>query len=277
MIKLELDHEGYVSEIAADGKTALEMFEAGAWDVILLDVMLPQMNGLEVLRRIRKTSHVPIILVTARNETFDRVTGLDVGADDYLTKPFAMEELLARIRSLLRRKNEWSENGSASGNVATGGGASADGSALASDSSASGYVSANGQATANNKNAYMLYFGDISINTKSCTVVVAEKQVTLTKTEYDLLCFFVQHKNEALSRDKIIDAVWGKEHYIESSAVDVYVRYLRSKIDRDGEPSHITTLRGIGYIMKDEQPSEDASASENHSVGGGAATVKGTE
>lgn len=226
MIKLELDHEGYVSEIAADGKIALEMFEAGAWDVILLDVMLPTMNGLEVLRRIRKTSHIPVILVTARNETYDRVTGLDVGADDYLTKPFAMEELLARIRSLLRRKNEWSDEAPHATNE----------------------TSKANLAEAQNKN--IITFSDISINTKSCTVTVAEKQVTFTKTEYDLLCFFVQHQGEALSRDKIIDAVWGKEHYIDSSAVDVYVRYLRAKIDKDGEPSHITTIRGIGYIMK---------------------------
>lgn len=226
MIKLELDHEGYISEIAADGKIALEKFENDKWDLILLDVMLPAMNGLEVLRRIRKTSHIPVILVTARNETFDRVTGLDIGADDYLAKPFAMEELLARIRSLLRRKNEWSGDSS---NAAS---------------------SHNDTPSEQNKNAHILSFGDININTKSCTVTVAEKSVTLTKTEYDLLVFFIQHKNEALSRDQIIDNVWGKEHYIDHSAVDVYVRYLRAKIDKDGKPSHITTLRGIGYIMK---------------------------
>lgn len=229
MIKLELEHEGYETEIASDGKAALSAFESASWNLILLDVMMPEMNGLEVLRRIRKTSTLPVILVTARGETYDKVAGLDSGADDYISKPFAMEELLARIRSLLRRKNEWSEKGDTP------------------------YNSASSKTNSTVTNSSTVNFSDISINTKSCTVTVAGKQVSLTKTEYELLLFFVQHHDEALSRDKIIDAVWGEEHFIESGAVDVYVRYLRAKIDSEGKPSHITTMRGIGYMMKSSE------------------------
>ncbi len=213
-IKLELTHEGYASEIAADGRAALEAFGQGGWDLVLLDIMLPGLNGLEVLRRIRKTSAVPVILVTARDETFDTVTGLDTGADDYITKPFAVEELLARIRSLLRR-TAGTENAAAG------------------------------------KKPAALTFRDLTIDTKACTVRVRGESVTLTKTEYQLLLCLVSHKNEALGREKIIDEVWGEEHYIDPNSVDVYVRYLRSKIDSPEEESYITTMRGIGYIMKE--------------------------
>ena len=221
-VKLELLHEGYEVQVAEDGRTALELFQQEQWDLVLLDIMLPGINGLEVLRRIRKTSSVPVILLTARGDTMDRVMGLDAGADDYLPKPFAIEELLARIRSLLRRKTAWS--GPAE---------------VAVHSKAAGVVEE------------VLTCGDITLNPKSCTVTLAGEELSLTKTEYQLLHCFMSHKNEALSRERIIDMVWGEEHYIDPNSVDVYVRYLRSKLDGDGEPSCITTLRGIGYIMKD--------------------------
>lgn len=221
-VRLELTHEGYEVQVAEDGRTALELFQQEQWDLVLLDIMLPGINGLEVLRRIRKTSSVPVILLTARGDTMDRVMGLDAGADDYLPKPFAIEELLARIRSLLRRKTAWS--GSAE---------------VAVHSKAAGVVEE------------VLTCGDITLNPKSCTVTLAGEELSLTKTEYQLLHCFMSHKNEALSRERIIDMVWGEEHYIDPNSVDVYVRYLRSKLDGDGEPSCITTLRGIGYIMKD--------------------------
>lgn len=231
-VRLELTHEGYEVQVAEDGRTALELFLQQDWDLVLLDIMLPGINGLEVLRRIRKTSSVPVILLTARGDTMDRVAGLDAGADDYLPKPFALEELLARIRSLLRRKNSWSgpadSNGGAESVAVDGGrGAGSDG------------------------NAGILTFGSIVLNPKACTVTLSGQELSLTKTEYQLLHCFMSHKNEALSRERIIDMVWGRDHYIDPNSVDVYVRYLRSKLDGDSKTSCITTLRGIGYIMKD--------------------------
>lgn len=221
-VRLELTHEGYEVQVAEDGRTALELFQQEQWDLVLLDIMLPGINGLEVLRRIRKTSSVPVILLTARGDTMDRVMGLDAGADDYLPKPFAIEELLARIRSLLRRKTAWS--GPAEETV---------------HSKAAGVVEE------------VLTCGAITLNPKSCTVSLSGQELSLTKTEYQLLHCFMSHKNEALSRERIIDMVWGEEHFIDPNSVDVYVRYLRSKLDGDGKTSCITTLRGIGYIMKD--------------------------
>lgn len=230
-VRLELTHEGYQVQVAEDGPVALEFFQRQEWDLVLLDIMLPGINGLEVLRRIRRTSSVPVILLTARGDTMDRVTGLDAGADDYLPKPFALEELLARIRSLLRRRNSWSANGEPNAGYRT--------------------VAAGNQGTGVDYSQEILACGAITLNPKSCTVTLSGQELTLTKTEYQLLHCFMSHKNEALSRERIIDMVWGKEHYIDANSVDVYVRYLRGKLDGEGQPSCITTLRGIGYIMKD--------------------------
>ncbi len=228
-VRLELAHEGYDAQVAEDGRVALDLFQQQDWNLILLDIMLPTINGLEVLRRIRKTSSVPIILLTARGETMDRVAGLDAGADDYLPKPFAIEELLARIRSLLRRKNDWSGFGPAH----------------ADDPNTAGDEGQKGA------DAEVLACGPICLNPKSCTVTLSGKEISLTKTEYHLLLCLMSHKNEALSRERIIDMVWGEDYFIDGNSVDVYVRYLRSKLDGDREVSCITTLRGIGYIMKD--------------------------
>jgi two-component system response regulator ArlR len=219
-VRLELLHEGYQVQVAEDGRKGLELFQEGQWDLILLDIMLPGINGLEVLRRIRKLSSVPVILLTARGDTLDKVSGLDAGADDYLSKPFAIEELLARIRSLLRRKNAWG----------------------------SGTVSAQANST---QDESLLFFRNITLNPKSREVSLDGQLLSLTKTEYQLLFCLMSHKNEALSREKIMDMVWGQEHYIDPNSVDVYVRYLRNKLDVAGKESCITTLRGIGYIMKE--------------------------
>ncbi len=219
-VRLELLHEGYQVQVAEDGRQGLEFFQEGQWDLILLDIMLPGINGLEVLRRIRKLSSVPVILLTARGDTLDKVSGLDAGADDYLPKPFAIEELLARIRSLLRRKNAWG----------------------------SGTVSAQATST---QDESLLFFRNITLNPKSREVSLDGQLLSLTKTEYQLLFCLMSHKNEALSREKIMDMVWGQEHYIDPNSVDVYVRYLRNKLDVAGKESCITTLRGIGYIMKE--------------------------
>ena len=219
-VRLELLHEGYQVQVAEDGRQGLELFQEGQWDLILLDIMLPGINGLEVLRRIRKLSSVPVILLTARGDTLDKVSGLDAGADDYLPKPFAIEELLARIRSLLRRKNAWG----------------------------SGTVSAQATST---QDEGLLFFRNITLNPKSREVSLDGQLLSLTKTEYQLLFCLMSHKNEALSREKIMDMVWGQQHYIDPNSVDVYVRYLRNKLDVTGKESCITTLRGIGYIMKE--------------------------
>lgn len=207
-LEVELKHEGFEVVLAKTGREAVTKFTAEMekgvpLDLVLLDIMLPELNGIEVLRRIRKTSNIPVILLTARNETYDKVSGLDAGADDYLTKPFEIEELLARIRTIMRRiKPSLSVRG-------------------------------------------------LSLNTASMEVVVADKVIALSKTEFLVLKMLLAHKNTVLSRDEIISEVWGTDHYIEENSVDVYVRYLRSKIDDVVGHEYITTVRGAGYIIKD--------------------------
>lgn len=205
-LQLELEHEGFEVLHAEDGRKALELFESGAPDIILLDIMLPKLNGLEVLRRIRKTSRVPVIMLTARGDTLDKVSGLDSGADDYLAKPFEIEELLARMRAVMRR---------------------------------------------NEANDEPLKLRGIELNRNSMEVRVHKERIALSKTEYLLLKTFIENKNVVLSRDKIINAVWGENHYIDENSVDVYVRYLRSKIDDKTGEEYISTVRGAGYVMRD--------------------------
>lgn len=206
-LRLELEHEGYAILHTADGRTALEIFEKAAPDIVLLDIMLPQLNGLEVLRRIRKTSKTPVIMLTARGDTFDKVSGLDSGADDYLAKPFEIEELLARMRAVLRRNNA--------------------------------------------REITPLKLRGIALNPNSMEVTVNKERVMLSKTEYLLLKTLLEHKNTVLSRDTIISTVWGEDHYIDENSVDVYVRYLRAKIDDRAGEEYISTVRGVGYIMRD--------------------------
>ena len=205
-LQLELEHEGFEVLHAEDGRKALELFESGAPDIILLDIMLPKLNGLEVLRRIRKTSRVPVIMLTARGDTLDKVSGLDSGADDYLAKPFEIEELLARMRAVMRR---------------------------------------------NEANDEPLKLRGIELNRNSMEVKINKERIALSKTEYLLLKTFIENKNVVLSRDKIINAVWGENHYIDENSVDVYVRYLRSKIDDKAGEEYISTVRGAGYVMRD--------------------------
>ena len=205
-LQLELEHEGFEVLHAEDGRKALELFESGAPDIILLDIMLPKLNGLEVLRRIRKTSRVPVIMLTARGDTLDKVSGLDSGADDYLAKPFEIEELLARMRAVMRR---------------------------------------------NEANDAPLKLRGIELNRNSMEVKINKERIALSKTEYLLLKTFIENKNVVLSRDKIISAVWGENHYIDENSVDVYVRYLRSKIDDKAGEEYISTVRGAGYVMRD--------------------------
>lgn len=210
-VNLELQHEGFETSIAATGREALEQFEKFNPDMILLDVMLPELSGLEVLRRIRKTSQVPVIMVTARGETYDKVNGLDAGADDYLPKPFEIEELLARMRAVLRRHTP--------------------------------PVSAAPSKLTNR---------DLEMIPESMKVTLKGKELTLSKTEYLMLKIFLEKQNQVLTRDQIIDLIWGKDHFLDENTVDVYVGYLRSKIDQEVNETYIKTVRGMGYMMIDD-------------------------
>lgn len=209
-VELELKHEGYDVILAEDGRAGVEKFFEEEPDIILLDLMLPQLNGIEVCRRIRKESDVPIIMLTAKGETMDKIVGLDSGADDYMTKPFAIEELFARMRVALRRKT-----------------------------------------TVNNSN--ILELKDLKIDISRRTVYFANNEIELTKREFELLVYLVKNKNIVISREQILNQVWGYDYIGETNVVDVYVRYLRTKIDDRFGVKLIHTIRGVGYFAKDEE------------------------
>ena len=203
-----LAFEGFSVQVAADGHAAIAAARERPPDLVVLDVMLPGIDGLEVARRLRSASAVPIIMLTARDAVPDRVAGLDAGADDYLIKPFAFEELLARIRVQLRRQRA--------------------------------------------EPAAVLRFGPLSIDTGAHEVSIGERRLDLTAKEYDLLELFLRHPNHVLTRDVIFDRVWGYDFGGESNIIEVYVRYLRQKLEAGGEPRLIHTLRGVGYILREE-------------------------
>jgi two-component system, OmpR family, response regulator len=213
VLELELEYEGYSVTKVIDGLEALEAYRTGSWDLILLDVMLPGLSGIELLRRIRKNDLLtPVILLTAKSSVEDKVSGLDLGANDYITKPFQIEELLARIRAALRIKQV--ENHQDEDNI-------------------------------------LLRFADLSIDQKSREVLRAGEPIELTPREFDLLVYLMIHKRQVLSRDQILEAVWGYDFFGDTNVVDVYIRYVRKKIDLPYLPSLIHTVRGIGYVMKD--------------------------
>ncbi|WP_010579720.1 response regulator transcription factor [Liquorilactobacillus vini] len=211
-VELELQHEGYETEVHYNGRTGLEAALENDWDAILLDLMLPVLNGLEVCRRIRQVKSTPIIMMTARDSVIDRVSGLDHGADDYIVKPFAIEELLARLRALLRRVKIESKQNSVKQTKVT--------------------------------------FKDLTIEKENRVVRRGDEVIELTKREYELLLTLMENVNVVLSRDVLLKKVWGYESEIETNVVDVYIRYLRNKIDRRGEESYIQTVRGTGYVMR---------------------------
>lgn len=213
-IELELAFEGYLVEKAFDGRSGLALAQEKPFDLIALDLMLPGLNGLEVLRRIRQTSNVPVILLTARDSTMDKVSGLDAGANDYVTKPFAIEELLARIRAILRTRDKLHENEKTIQNTLTA--------------------------------------GDLQINLDSRTVQVADTDIDLTKKEFDLLAYLMENKGTVLSREILLDRVWGYDFVGESNAVDVYIRYLRAKLEEPFDKKFIRTIRGVGYVIRNE-------------------------
>lgn len=208
-----LSFEGYVVETAADGQAALIAARERPPDVIVLDVMLPKIDGFEVAKRIRTASDVPIIMLTARDAVPDRVQGLEVGADDYLVKPFAFEELLARIKAQLRRVH-----GRNTGNV--------------------------------------LRYGTLQMDISAHETTVGSRRVELTAKEYELLELFIRHPQQVLTRDIIYDRVWGYDFGGESNIIEVYVRYLRQKLEVNGEARLIHTVRGVGYILREDQEHE---------------------
>ncbi len=210
-VELELQHEGYETEKAFDGRTGLEKAESGTFDLIVLDIMLPQLSGIELLRRLRRSSDVPVILLTARDSVTDKVTGLDMGANDYIPKPFAIEELLARIRVLLRNNRSRS--------------------VLGEDKEADSLLSCCG----------------VELDCRSHEVRYNGQGVELTNREFILLRTLMENKNTAMPRDKLLREAWGYEYYGETNIIDVYVRYIRNKLAGDV----IKTIRGVGYMISD--------------------------
>ncbi|HEY8740650.1 MAG TPA: response regulator transcription factor [Candidatus Dormibacteraeota bacterium] len=205
-LRRALLYEGYAVTVASDGHAALLRAQSDRPDLVILDVMLPGIDGIEVCRRIRAEDDVPVLMLTARDATADRVTGLDSGADDYLVKPFAYEELLARVRALLRRK----------------------------------------PATSMHK----LGFADLVMDVGTREVKRGERFIDLTPREFDLLQFFLRNPRQVLTRDRILDIVWGYGFGAASNSVDVYVGYLRAKIEEAGRPRLLHTVRGVGYALR---------------------------
>jgi DNA-binding response OmpR family regulator len=214
-LELELTHEDYQVAVANDGRRAVELHETFSPDLIILDLMLPELSGIEVLRRIRQKDGLPILLLTAKDDISDKVMGLDMGADDYITKPFAIEELLARIRGALKRR-----------------------AVLAV------------QAAQNDR---VRRAGPLTLDRDSREITLGGAPVVLTKKEFDLLEYLMLHENVALSRDELLNKVWGYAYAGDTNVVDVYVRYLRIKLSAAHAASFIRTVRGVGYLFKYEE------------------------
>ena len=210
MVELELRYEGYEVEKAFDGRSGLEKALSGNFDLVLLDIMLPALSGMEVLRRLRRESDLPVIMLTARDTVVDKVAGLDSGADDYITKPFAIEELLARIRAALRKGRTAVQNHSA-----------------------------------------LHPAGVLTMDTERHTVTVGETPVELTRREFDLLHYLLENKEKVVTRESLLDHVWGYDYVGETNAVDVYIRFLRAKLEEPFGIKLIHTVRGVGYVLRE--------------------------
>ena len=239
-VTLELEHEGYQVEHAADGRTAVDLALERDYDLILLDVLLPQLNGMEVLRRVRKHKDVPVIMVTARDAVMDKVAGLDAGADDYLTKPFAIEELFARIRVALKR-SEAVRAASGVGGVEAGG---ADVGAVAIPP-----VSGSTQASAAPSPA-TLAVGSVALDPDRREVTVAGSPIVLTAREFDVLALLMAHAGTVLTRERIAHEALGYEYVGDTNNVDVHIAHLRAKIEDAGGTRIIQTVRGVGYVCR---------------------------
>ena len=242
-VTLELEHEGYQVEHAADGRTAVDLALERNYDLILLDVLLPQLNGMEVLRRVRKHKDVPVIMVTARDAVMDKVAGLDAGADDYLTKPFAIEELFARIRVALKR-SEAVRAASGVGGIGTGavGGPGVGATAMppVSDST---QVSASLSPAA-------LTVGSVALDPDRREVTVGGSPIVLTAREFDVLALLMAHAGTVLTRERIAHEALGYEYVGDTNNVDVHIAHLRAKIEDAGGARIIQTVRGVGYVCR---------------------------
>lgn len=208
LIKFNLKKEGYDIEVAVNGREAIEIIKKIKFDLILLDLMLPEIDGLEVCKEIRKnenTSDIPVMMITAKGEEFDKVLGLELGADDYITKPFSIRELIARVKALLRRSNVKKEEN-------------------------------------------IIKFGDVLVNFNTREVTRENENVELTLKEFELLKLLIKNKGNILTRELLLDKIWGYEYIGETRTVDVHIRHLRKKIESDDKnPKYIQTIRGVGY------------------------------
>lgn len=209
-LQMELEHEGFSTASESNGRRAYERILQEDCDLILLDIMLPDMDGLTICKKVREVSNVPIIMLTAKDEISDKVTGLDIGADDYITKPFAIQELLARIRAALRKQNNMQPD----------------------------------------QEPTIFKFKNITVFLDRHEVKIDGKMVELTKKEYDLLIYLRKNHDHVLSREQMLQSIWGYEYMGDTNVVDVYIRYLRAKIDDQFNQKYIHTVRGIGYVIK---------------------------
>lgn len=209
-LQLELEHEGYEVQTAGDGRTGLDLAKTWEPDLLILDLMLPELSGIEVCRRLRHDSDVPIIMLTAKDDVSDKVMGLDMGADDYMTKPFAIEELLARIRVALKKH----------------------------------------RGTTSAEQTQTLRSGPLALTPSSYTVTMNNQMVNLTKKEFDLLKYLMLHQGEAVTRDTLLTDVWGYNYTGDTNVVDVYIRYLRHKLDEPFGVKMLHTIRSVGYMFR---------------------------
>ena len=205
-IKLELEYEGYNVCVKSDGREGLQEALRVHYDLIILDIMLPSMNGFEICRRLKKEKSTPVIMLSAKDSVIDKVNGLQIGADDYVAKPFAIEELLARIEVVMRRQD--------------------------------------------NFNSYLVKFKDILIDRNSRTVKKNNEEISLTNKEYELLMLLIDNKDKVVTRDEILQKIWGYDFDPETNVTDVYIRYLRTKLNLSNKEEYIQTVRSVGYIMR---------------------------
>ena len=205
-VKLELEYEGYQVSIKEDGREGLKEALENDYDLIILDIMLPSMNGFEICRRLKREKNTPIIMLIAKDSVTDKVNGLQIGADDYIPKPFAIEELLARINAIFRRVDSLDN--------------------------------------------HIVKFKDLVINRNSRTVSRNDKEINLTNKEYELLMILIDNKDKVVTRDELLEKIWGYEYEPETNVTDVYVRYLRSKLNNENKEEYIQTIRSVGYIMR---------------------------
>lgn len=207
-IKMELEYEGYAADVSGDGKEGLTKALNENYDLIILDLMLPSISGLEVCRRLKREKDIPVIMLSAKDSVMDKVAGLQIGADDYIAKPFAIEELIARIQVIFRRSEKTKSN--------------------------------------------IINFKDLSIELESRVVKKDDEKINLTNKEYELLILLLNNKGKVVTRDTILNKVWGYDYDAGTNVVDVYVSYLRNKLDVKNKEAYIETVRAVGYIISDK-------------------------